>query len=80
MAYVDIFDTYSTPPVHVMRVTLTATGRVEFSDGPPKLLAWLKQGIRGKGGKRFTPADGINFLTNLKYEYTGAAIRATDVK
>ena len=39
----------------------------------------LESGILGQYGKRYKPSDGIEFLENLKYEFTGSYLRATDI-
>ena len=39
----------------------------------------LRNGILGHKGKQYKPSDGIVFLENLKYEFTGSYLRATDV-
>ena len=61
-------------------------GRVIFDDREVKFkgledhfIKSLKHGILGRYGKRYNPSDGIEFLENLKYEFTGSYLRATDV-
>lgn len=36
--------------------------------------------IVGKGGKEFKPSDGMEFMKNLKYQFSGSYVRADDVK
>ena len=35
--------------------------------------------IIGKYGKKYTPADGVSYLENLRYHFNGTVLRATDI-
>jgi len=81
MAYVDILDTYAGRSNRMARVSLSATGQIEFSsDSKPKLVKTLRQdGIR-IAGKLYTTKDGMLFLGKLQEFFTGSAVRATGVQ
>jgi hypothetical protein len=39
----------------------------------------LKNGIRGRMGKKFTKEDGLAFLEEMKFAYSGSRFRASEV-
>ncbi len=36
--------------------------------------------IVGQDGKEYKPTDGMDFLKNLKYQFSGSNVRASDVE
>lgn len=55
-------------------------GKIIFEGLSVQLIEDLKRGIIGYREKVYKPEDGIDFLRNLKYAFTGSLIRATDIK
>jgi len=39
----------------------------------------LKNGIRGRMGKKFTKEDGLAFLEEMKFAFSGSRFRASEV-
>lgn len=63
-----------------------AAGSISFANGKfatrglqKHFVDYMMEGIIGKNGKEFKPEDGLEFLKNLKYEYSGSYFRATEV-
>ena len=73
---------------HFPKPTLVATceyrpnaERVQIITNNPLLQESLERGILKLGGEEhLTVHDGYRFLENLKYEFSGAMVRATDVQ
>ena len=61
--------------------TILFDGKLVTYDGlsPNYIRDFEKYGIY-VGNKTFYPKDGLTFLENLKYAYSGSVIRATDME
>jgi hypothetical protein len=77
--YVEIISFTSDPPRKLGEVQLV-DGEILYKDLPKKLVDDLKRGIAGWGGEWIMPSQKLKFLENLKVEFSGSAMRATDVK
>jgi hypothetical protein len=54
--------------------------RVQITADHPNVVRMLEEGILALGGERLLkPTDKLEYLQNLKYDYSGSMLRATDV-
>jgi hypothetical protein len=85
MKYVDLFFIeYNGDNSNIFRFYLEKDGKIKvkkYKDGV-KLSDFLMKGkyIIGKNNKKYEVTDGINFLKNLKYAFSGSRVRATVIK
>ena len=78
MKAVEFYMTTDNSEQRLIGKVLLIEGKVVFRDLPGKLIAELREGIRGKGNFVY-PNDGIRFLEVLKFAYSGSRLRASDV-
>jgi len=82
MKYVEILSFTGKEPKKLGEVQLV-DNEVVFEGFSQKMLEILKQGVYAPGAsdmQRYTPKDKLKFLEALKFEFSGSAVRATDVK
>jgi len=75
---VNILETTSTGQA-VLGSVLLVNDEISYLNLPPAMVEELDAGIFGLNGEKFTKEDGILFLENLRYNYSGSYIRATGV-
>ena len=81
MKYVGIYDVTDTGSELRGIIVLTDGNEIKFLNLSEAFVEDAVQyGIVGKLGKRYFPKDGLAFLENLKYEYHGSRMYASDVK
>jgi len=63
------------------QVFLTDEGEVRFAGFPDNgFVAESMQVIYGKLAKRFTPDDGLDYMENLQYNFSGSRLWAGKVQ
>ena len=79
MKYVEIFSFTGKEPEKLGEVQLR-DGKIVYVDLSEKLVEILKLGVMGDQGIIYKPQQKTKFLEALKFEFSGSAVRATDVK
>ena len=57
-------------------------GEVVFSKmkrDQPFVKRMIQEGIIGQYGKKYYPSDGLKFMKQLKYQFNGSRMLATDI-
>ena len=82
MKYVEIISytgKFNEPPQKLGEVQLK-DGQLVYVDLPEKLVEILKEGVMGDQGIIYKPQQKTKFLEALQWEFSGSAIRASEVK
>lgn len=55
-------------------------GQIVYVDLSEKMVQFLKDGVLGDGGITYRPRQKLKFLEAIQWQFTGSAIRASEVK